>query len=406
MREVRSGGTSGPSPRSAVRQADVREHNLGLVLDLIVRAPRPPSRADIAIATGLTRATVSVLVDRLLHGHLVSELEPLPALKAGRPAVPLVPTPSAVVGVGLEVNVDYLALRVQDLTGATLAEEVRPGDFRRSEPPAVLRRLADLFADIVQGRPVAGVCVAVPGLVDRRDGRLRRAPNLGWVDVDVPGILADNAALQAVPLQVDNEATLAGRAEVEARRDGSSFVYVSGEVGIGGSLVVDGAVFAGRHGWSGEIGHTVIDPDGPPCACGSSGCLEQYAGKDALFTAAGLDLSQSVPALCDRVQSGDERARAAIEGGAAALGTALANAINLVDVDTVVLGGIYRPLAPLLTPGITAQLRRRVLSAPWSRLAVEPARSPEPAAWHGASWAALSAVLDDPSRWLGEVAPA
>lgn len=383
----------------------MREHNLGLVLDLVVRSPRPPSRAEIATATGLTRATVSVLVDRLVRGGLVSELDPLPALRAGRPAVPLVPTPRAVAGVGLEVNVDYLALRAQDLTGAALAERTDLGDFRRSDPTVVLHRLADLFADVVQGRPVAGVCIAVPGLVDRRQGRLRRAPNLGWLDVDVPGILAEHPALQGVPVQVDNEATLAGRAEVEARRDGSSFVYVSGEVGIGGSLVVDGAVFAGRHGWSGEIGHTVLDPDGPPCACGSSGCLEQYAGKDALFTAAGLDLALPVAALADRVEAGDDRARAAVDAGAAALGTALANAINLVDVDTVVLGGIYRPLAPWLTPGISAQLRRRVLSAPWSRLAVEPAVSAEPAALHGASWAALSAVLDDPSRWLGETVP-
>lgn len=384
----------------------MREHNLGLVLDLIVRAARPPSRAEIATATGLTRATVSVLVDRLLHGRLVTELEPVPAVRAGRPAVPLVPTAGAVAGVGLEVNVDYLALRVQDLTGAALAERMCPADFRRSDPVSVLHQLADLFADVIGGRPVAGVCVAVPGLVDRRNGRLRRAPNLGWLDVDVPGLLAGHPALQGVSVRVDNEATLAGRAEVEARRDGSSFVYVSGEVGIGGSLVVDGAVFAGRHGWSGEIGHTVLDPDGPPCACGSAGCLEQYAGKDALFAAAGLDLALPVAALRERVESGDERARAAVDAGAAALGTALANAINLVDVDTVVLGGIYRPLAPLLTPGISAQLRRRVLSAPWSRLAVEPARSPEPAALHGAAWAALSAVLDDPSRWLGEVAPA
>lgn len=401
MREVRGGGSRSALPRAAVRQANLREHNLGLVLDLIVRAPRPPSRAEIATATGLTRATVSVLVDRLLAGHLVTELDPLPALRAGRPAVPLVPTAGAVAGVGLEVNVDYLAVRVQDLTGAPLAGRMQIGDFRRSDPAAVLHRLADLFADVVQGRAVAAVCVAVPGLVDRVDGRLRLAPNLGWRDVDVAGILTGHPALRNVRVRIDNEATLGARAEVEQRRDGGSFVYVSGEVGIGGALVLDGTVHTGRHGWSGEIGHTVVDPDGPPCACGSCGCLEQYAGKDALFAAAGLDQDLPTDALIERVDAGDRRARSALDTAAAALGTALANAINLIDVDTVVLGGIYRPLAPLLIPGIAAQLRRRVLSAPWRPVTVDPASAPEPAALHGASWAALSTVLDDPDGWLG-----
>lgn len=400
MRRVQVGGSGSPLPRSAVRQTNLREHNLGLVLDLVVRSSRPPSRAEIATATGLTRATVSVLVDQLIAGDLVTELDPLPALRAGRPAVPLVPTAGTVAGVGLEVNVDYLAVRVQDLTAAELAGRVEVGDFRRSDPAAVLHRLADLFADVVQDRPVAAVRVAVPGLVDRVDGRLRLAPNLGWRDVDVAAILAAHPALRSTRVHIDNEATLGARAEVEVRRDGGSFVYLSGEVGIGGALVLGGTVYTGGHGWSGEIGHTVFHPDGPECACGSNGCLEQYAGKDALFAAARLDQDLPVEVLVDRVTAGDARARAAVDTAAAALGTALANAVNLVDVDSVVLGGIYRPLAPLLRPGIDGQLRRRVLSSSWHEVAVEAAVSPQPAALHGASWAALSTVLDDPAGWM------
>lgn len=404
MREGRIGGSGSPAPRAAVRQANLREHNLGLVLDLVVRAPRPPSRAEIAAATGLTRATVSVLVDRLIEGTLVTELDPLPALRAGRPAVPLVPTPGAVAGVGVEVNVDYLAVRVQDLTGAALSGRREVGDFRRSDPATVLRRLGELFADAVRNRPVAAVCVAVPGLVDRVGGCLRLAPNLGWRDVDVAGMLAEHPALRGARIRVDNEATLGARAEVERRRDGGSFVYVSGEVGIGGALVMDGVVHAGGHGWSGEIGHTVFHPDGPVCPCGSSGCLERYAGKDALFAAAGLEQDLPIEALLAGVAAGDGRAHRAVDVAAAALGTALANAVNLVDVDTVVLDGIYRPLAPLLIPGITAQLRRRVLSSAWREVTVQAARAGEPAALHGAAWSALSTVLDDPDGWLDAAA--
>ena len=108
-----------------------------------------------------------------------------------------------------------------------------------------------------------------------------------------------------MPIRLDNEATLGARAEADALRPDRtlSFLYLSGEVGIGGALVVDGAVFGGRHGWSGEIGHTVVDPAGPLCRCGSTGCLEQYAGKDALMRAAALDLDLPVDAA-DRGRGG------------------------------------------------------------------------------------------------------
>src|ERR1700712_5956061 len=98
---------STPLGASAIRQANLREHNLGLVLRLIVDAPVPPSRADIAVATGLTRATVSALADRLIMAALVTELPPVMSQKAGRPAVPLVPAGGTLAAVGLEIHVGH-----------------------------------------------------------------------------------------------------------------------------------------------------------------------------------------------------------------------------------------------------------------------------------------------------------
>ena len=141
-------------------------------------------------------------------------------------------------------------------------------DFRGSDPATVLGRLSELYGEVTGtlGREIrmAGSCLAVPGLVDRLHGPLRLAPNLGWRDVDVVGEFRSAPATAEVPIRLDNEATLAARAEADALRPTGrlSFLYLSGEVGIGGALVVDGAVFGGRHGWSGEIGHTVVDPAG------------------------------------------------------------------------------------------------------------------------------------------------
>ncbi len=395
---------AGRTPITPARQASLREHNLGMVLDRIVNAVSPPSRADISAGTGLTRATVSALADRLLAGGLIAELAPVSSQRAGRPAVPLVPAPRGLMAVGLEINVDYLGIRVIDLTGATLAEKVISGDFRSTEPAPVIGALADLLAGTIaplsaEGIPLAGTYLAVPGLVDRKTGPLRLAPNLGWDSVDVVRLLTEATGITDAPVWLANEATLAARAEAESLRPSGlhSFFYVSGEIGIGGAIVTEGSVVPGRHGWSGEIGHTLIDPRGPLCGCGALGCLEQYAGKDALMRGAGLDLELPVQALISTADT--DSTRQALASAGKALGTALANTVNLIDVDTVVLGGIYAPLAPFLEPGIHRELRARVLSYPWSPVTVQAARATDYAALTGGAMTVLGEIVRDPNGW-------
>ena len=398
-------GLMGRTVRTPARQASLREHNLGMVLDQIVNAATAPSRADISATTGLTRATVSALADRLLAGGLIAELAPINSQRAGRPAVPLVPASRSLMALGLEINVDYLGVRVIDLTGAVLAEHVVAGNFRRTDARPVLDQLAGLAADTIQPLipdriPLTGCYVAVPGLVDRDIGPLRLAPNLGWDSVDVVGLLTSSPRMPSMPIWLANEATLAARAEAELLRpsDVHSFFYVSGEIGIGGATVNDGAVVPGRHGWSGEIGHTLIDPAGPLCGCGATGCLEQYAGKDALMRASGLDLERPIDALLSTV--GSERTQAALRTGGRALGTALANAVNLIDVDTIVLGGIYAPLTPYLLPEIHRQLTARVLSHPWSPVTVQAAAATDYAALTGGAMTVLGEIVRDPNAWI------
>ncbi|GMA24337.1 hypothetical protein GCM10025864_20960 [Luteimicrobium album] len=283
------------------RQASLREHNLALVARSVFGAAEPPSRAAVAVATGLTRATVGSLVDQLVAGRVVAELAPAPG-QVGRPAVPLVPAPRTVVGLGLEVNVDYVGVRALDLSGATVAERIEgapggaPADFSGSDPVRVLARVGDLARDVVaeieaEGMRVAGTRLALPGLVDARAGFLQVAPNLGWES------LAPVPLLGPLPagVEIANEANLAGLAQLPfgqfaaSGHDGTTFVHVSGDVGIGAAIVLDGQLYLGRHGWAGEIGHVVVDPSGPRCRCGATGCLEQLAGKDAILRGLGLD---------------------------------------------------------------------------------------------------------------------
>lgn len=417
-------GTAG----TAVRQASLREHNLALVLRHITAAERPPSRADLASATGLTRATVSALVDDLIGGHLLTEVDPAPRTGAGRPALGLVLTTDGPAGLGLEINVDYLAACVVDLTGAVRHRAIRRVDLRPVPPAEVLADLGDLAATARaeaerQRLVLAGTALAVPGLVTSA-GVVRLAPNLGWRDVDLAGALRAHPAFAGrrrdVPggaatrpahvlqpwLTIDNEANLAALGELHAGPPGpATFLYVSGEIGIGAGIVLHGNLFRGARGWSGELGHLPVAPSGRACRCGAEGCLEQYAGQEAILAGAGLS-GQGLPAdaaiarLAELADAGDPAATGALAEAASALGVAVAGVINLLDLDTVVLGGIYAPLARWLCPPLEAEIRRRVLTAAWSPVAVRPSLLTRDAAVLGAAGSVVRSVLAHPAPWL------
>nr|WP_246325027.1 ROK family transcriptional regulator [Petropleomorpha daqingensis] len=363
----------------------------------VCAAAAPISRADVASALGMSRATASRLVDELVAGGLLDQGERLAPPRRGRPATPLLPG-SGFAALGLQVDAGLLAARVLDLRGRIVAEKVEDGDFRDSDPAATLVRLGALVADL--GLPstlrLVGTGLALPGIVD--GDLLLRAPNLGWSDVRPADLLP---GLDPV---LGNEADLAARtvAEVAPGRPGPhrDFVYLSGQIGVGGAAVLGGRVMAGSDGWAGEMGHVCVDPHGPACPCGSTGCLEQYAGRHALLTAAGLPLDAGPRELAAREADGDAAAGAAVDTAAWALGVALAGVVNVLDIPAVVLGGSLGELADLLGPRVEEHLARRVLSARWRRPTIEPAGNGPAAGATGAALRALADVLTDPGRWL------
>jgi predicted NBD/HSP70 family sugar kinase len=144
-----------------------------------------------------------------------------------------------------------------------------------------------------------------------------------------------------------------------------------------------------------------VDPDGPPCPCGSTGCLERYAGKHAILAAAGLSRQVTPEELAHLARSGEPRAKKAVSRAARALGVALAGAINLLDIPAVVLGGHLGQIADVLTPDLERQLRTRVLSARWVVPQVSPAGIDLAPGAGGGALAVLSSVLANPARWVG-----
>ncbi|WSG08152.1 ROK family transcriptional regulator [Micromonospora sp. NBC_01739] len=405
------------APAGAVRQGSLRELNLALVLGRIAAAPRPPSRASLAAETGLTRATVSAVVEDLVAGRLVTEAEPQPRTGAGRPARGLVLAGDGPAGLGLEVNVDYLAACVVDLTGEVRHHSVHRADLRPISPADALSRLVRLATEAraaaeAQGLILAGAALGVPGLVDDA-GLVRLAPNLGWRDVPVPELLAGHPPLTEMidgvpPLVVDNEANLAALSELHAGAGPGSFLHISGEVGIGAGIVLDGALYRGARGWSGEIGHIPVRPDGPACRCGGRGCLEQYAGQESILAAAGL-AGADLPAdtapnrLAELAEAGDAQVLRALHEAGTALGVTVSSVVNLLDLDTVVLGGGYAPLAPWLRPPMLAEIDRRVLTAAWSPVTVRPATLGATAAVVGAAGSVVRRIIARPVAWLARL---
>ena len=393
---------NGPAP---LRQRSLWRHNLALVLGEIGQ-DGTVSRARIAQATGLTRATVSALVDDLLRGGLIAEVEPAPRRSAGRPATGLVLSPTGPAGLGLEINIDYLAAVVVDLTGAVRYRQVRHVDQRGRAPAEVLAEIAALAAAAVAdcGLTVAAASLAVPGLVDPA-GVVRLVPNLGWRDLDLPAALTGAADWPGLPLTVDNEANLAALGELHTGRAERSFLYVSGEIGIGAGIVTDGGLFRGTHGWSGEIGHMTIAADGPVCRCGAFGCLEQYAGQEAILRAAGVSpdetrsTGQPVGRLVELAAALDPSTVDALESAGTALGLAVAGVINVLDLDAVVLGGVLAPLAPWLVGPVDRELRRRVLTSAWSPVRVRACALGADAAVLGAAGSVVREIHADPARW-------
>jgi len=407
-----------PVSTGAARQHSLREQNLALVAHAVMASPGPISRAEVALRTGLTRATVSTLVDRFIAAGILAELPPLTTGGAGRPAVPLVPATRTVAGLGLQINPDYLAAALIDLSGQVVAEVVHYAEYRNSDPAATCAELRNLAQQVIDspeaaGMRIAGAYLAVPGLVDGSAGIIRVAPNLGWEDVPV-GELLNLEALVLPPtnwsvspeyektplwLEIANDAKLSALAELQAAGT-DSFIYVSSEKGIGGAIVVRGELFGGSHGWSGEMGHVIVDPAGPECSCGARGCLEVYAGKTALMQAAGLPKRGRIEQLVAAFKAGDPKAIAAMESATKSLGTVLSDLINVFDIPTIIIGGELQELVPYIIESLTEQLNYRVLSAPFVTPQVKASSVGVHPALIGAGREVLRRIIEDPALFL------
>ena len=251
------------------------------------------SRADLASAVGLTKSTVTTLVRELLSEGWLVEREVVATGDLGRRPTPLFIDPSRLLLLGAEVGIDSVRVVATSLTGEVLARTVTHYGASRS-PKACIGALATAMLKVRKQldeteHRIIGIGVGVPGGIDEDRGLLHFAPNLQWRDVPVGAMLLDRLSgspLADVPLYVQNEADVAALGEMEFNPSPATdpLLYVSINQGVGAGVIVGDRLLTGSRGFAGEVGHIVLQINGPQCSCGRRGCAEALIGLRAMMS--------------------------------------------------------------------------------------------------------------------------
>ncbi|KUL38384.1 ROK family transcriptional regulator [Streptomyces regalis] len=350
----------------------LRSHNAALVLDLLRTAgPEGISRLELAERTGLTPQAVSKITARLREDGLATEAGRR-ASTGGKPRTVLRLVPEAGHAVGVHLDRDELTAVLCDLTGAVVARRRTPLDLGAGAQTVVERAVREV-RELAPGGgrgpgAVLGVGVALPGPLDHRRGVLHRVTGFPeWNGFPLRDVLARRLSLPVV-VDKDTNAAALGLAVQGAAGAVTSFAYLHFGAGLGGGLVIGGAVHRGTRTGAGEFGHQVVQLDGPPCGCGNRGCVE---------------------ALCLAAVARGETAEAA-----RVLGTAAGNLVALLDVDLVLLGGRTIAAAPdTFERGVAAVLDERARRAGGDAVPVRVASGGERGVAEGAAQLLLAPLF-------------
>lgn len=400
---------------AATRSEELRRHNMSRLLAL-VHQHGEHSRAELTHALKLNRSTIGDLVADLVALGLVTERRPMSGDRAGRPSHVVVPRAEGAFVLSVDVGVEQLTLAVVGLGGGVLARSTHDIEGSGRRPDRIAGRIARagerLMRQVTDNPPVA-VGVSVPGAVRRGtgtvDGVVELAPNLGWRHVAFGQQLRGKLPWD-IPVKVGNDADLGAVGEHQrgAAVGLDNVIYLTGSVGIGAGIIADGREMYGAGGFAGEIGHVTINPDGPPCHCGSTGCIETYLGEHALLRAAGVTDEHGAAALAkvfEAAEAGDARAEEAVRTTALWLGRALAILVNVFNPQAIVVGGSLSHVIRLERPLMEQVLDQRAMAASRADAAILLPGLGEDSALIGAAESAFAELLAAPDLITAAAAP-
>lgn len=352
------------------------DFNQSVILEAIRRTVEGLSRIELVESTGLSAQTVTNITRRLLDDGVIAEAGRT-INGPGKPRVTLKLVAESRFSVGVHLDPAVITVVLLDMAGTVLRRRaVRTAD---RDPRAMVDTMAstidDLIADAgVDRSRVAGIGVAAPGPLDAALGTVIDPPKLqGWHRVPLRAVLAEATGLPVV-VEKDTTAAAVGESWTGSGAVDRSFVFLYLGTGIGAALVRDGDAVRGSSHNFGEVGHIVVDPDGPPCGCGSRGCVEVVCTPQAIVEHAermGVfdddrrrddvrAVEERFTLLCERAAAGDSSALAVVARSAQALAVLISVLTNVLDVDRVVLGGpFWNPVSDIYLREIPGQLHRR-----------------------------------------------
>ncbi|HEY4082541.1 MAG TPA: ROK family transcriptional regulator [Burkholderiaceae bacterium] len=310
------------------------------------------SRADLAAAVGLTKSTVSLLIAELINEGWLVEREIVATGDLGRRPTPLFIGPNRQL-IGVEVGIESVRVVLTSLTGEVLASTVAHYGASKSAKACIalvattLLKLHRQKIDEAQHR-VIGIGIGLPGGVDEARGYLHFASNFGWRDVPFGALLTEKLAgtlLAGVPLLVQNEADVAALGELEFNPEqvADPLLFVSINQGVGAGVIVGNRLLTGHRGFAGEVGHVILQVNGPLCTCGRHGCAAALIGLRALLrtpdTAEDELPAASLAELQKRLEAKDARTLKAVKKAGAYLGVLLHNLSVAYDPASIVLSG-------------------------------------------------------------------
>lgn len=313
---------------------------------------KPGSQAYIANRSGQVPATVSTAVKDMEQGGYVSTRR-----DGASTFVSLCPTTGAAVGV--ELGFHYTAVvarRVEQRRDEAAIRTIESGAAHGAGRwlPDVADAIKDAVADLGEEEIIA-IGMGIPRIVDPRSGKLLPPILPPWSHADDPAhMLAEKlrergARMIAPTVILDNDANLAALAEsVYSYDDVDSLIAIKASTGIGAGIIVAGTIVRGARGVAGELGHTVVNPNGRFCACGGRGCLETQIGSDALVEQAKIVLARrpqpspdKLDALITMARDGNATCQRVLREAAATLGMAIGNLCNVLNPEVIVLGGAF-----------------------------------------------------------------
>lgn len=362
-------GPGVPQRRRGTNLPKMGDFNQAVILDSIRRADDGLSRVELAASAGLAAQTVSNICRRLLDAGLIVEAGKETS-GPGKPRTLLRLNPRGMYAVGVHIDPSLTSYALLDAVGTVLLARDEPTDLDSEPAVAVAAMAVQIRAMIAESGVdelrIAGVGVATPGPVEAATGTVVDPPHMpGWTRVPLQALLQHGTGL---PVVVEKDVTAAAVAELLAgpATAAADFVFVYVGTGIGAGLVLNDEVVRGSSGNVGEIGHIIVDPDGPACDCGRRGCVKvtcmpetivalarEASVLPAVDPLAPVELREELAAVAQAAADGVEAAVELLELSARRMAGAISVLTNLLDVERVVFGG---PFWPALASGYLARV--------------------------------------------------